>query len=324
MGEDVQHCVLCGTELQDQFLIAHSLDSLEGPSYRYLHCRTCGLVSLELLAEHHIIDCKDSGYYSPRPPIARFILDPILQRVEQTRLETITRLVPDLLPGRALDIGSGKGRFLRCLGAKGWEAIGLEPLQRDPKEAIDGITVVHEYLKPDLWDAEFFDLITLWHTLEHLPDPLWALCVAHRWLRPQGAIAVAVPNLDSWQAYLGKAKWFHLDPPRHLHHFSPPVLKHLLEVAEFRKVQITFPPFDLSLLGMVQTVLNLTGLSPNLLYNFLKRNKAGLPRGQTRLFAELVLCSVVLLILLLPALALTEMERWRGYGGIILAVGRKE
>ena len=66
-----------------------------------------------------------------------------------------------------------------------------------------------------------FDVMSLWHVLEHLADPDRTLRDCARWLTQGGLLLVAVPNLDSWQARVFRGAWFHLDPPFHLHHFAP-------------------------------------------------------------------------------------------------------
>ena len=92
-----------------------------------------------------------------------------------------------------------------------------------------------------------FDLVILWHALEHLPDPSGALCAIRGLLRDGGRLVVAVPNLASWQARLLKARWFHLDVPRHLWHFTPETLEHLLRVTGFQVVARSYclPAYEL-------------------------------------------------------------------------------
>jgi 2-polyprenyl-3-methyl-5-hydroxy-6-metoxy-1,4-benzoquinol methylase len=79
-----------------------------------------------------------------------------------------------------------------------------------------------------------FDVITMSHVLEHLPDPVDALERCRRLLRSGGLIVAAVPNLSSLQASIGKGCWFHLDPPHHLFHFTEEGLRALLVQARFR------------------------------------------------------------------------------------------
>ena len=83
----------------------------------------------------------------------------------------------------------------------------------------------------------FFDVITMYHVLEHLYDPREALSKAYQLLRSEGLLVVAVPNFDSLQARLFRQRWYHLDAPRHLYHFTPRTLKMLLHKAGFKVLE---------------------------------------------------------------------------------------
>ena len=80
----------------------------------------------------------------------------------------------------------------------------------------------------------YFDTITFWHTLEHLPDPSAALVETNRILKPKGQLLISVPNFQSWQARIMKSDWYHLDIPRHLYHFTPKTITQLLQKTGFR------------------------------------------------------------------------------------------
>jgi hypothetical protein len=108
--------------------------------------------------------------------------------------------------------------------------------------------------------------------LEHVDDPAAALRTIRSWLRPGGALVVGVPNLASWQATIGGARWFHLDLPRHRTHFTPAGLRTLLAATGFdvtaeRHVLAEHNPF-----GMWQSAANRLTRTPSYLYHLLKRN----------------------------------------------------
>jgi SAM-dependent methyltransferase len=297
------------------------MDRAGGPEYRYVRCEVCGLAVLENGSASSSADYEGSGYYGKARTVGAPVLDAVLRFVDSARLRVVRRLAPDLATGRLLDIGSGKGRFLQCAQARGWGVIGLEPLARGPDTVPTGTAVIREHLRPDLWQSGQFDLITMWHVLEHLPDPVWALRTARHWLRPDGVLAVAVPNRDSWQAMWGQSLWFHLDPPRHIHQFSPAVLERVLKASGFQDVKVVFPLVGLAYLGMMQTILNRLGFTPNLLYNWLKRNREALPPARHRLVGELVGGAVSAAILAIPLAGLTVCESLAGHGGTMIAVG---
>jgi len=87
------------------------------------------------------------------------------------------------------------------------------------------------------FSREQFDLVTMWHVLEHVGYPLDTLARLRSWLRDDGLLAVCVPNIQSLQAQLFGRFWFHLDVPRHLVHFSPTTLQVVLGRAGFDIVE---------------------------------------------------------------------------------------
>ncbi len=138
--------------------------------------------------------------------------------------------------GRLLDFGCGGGSFLARMHARGWHVTGLDvsavAVERVREQlGLDALvgTLPHPALEP-----ASFDVLTMWHSLEHVHRPLAVLREARRLLAPGGRLLVAVPNIDSLPfRWFGRA-WYSLDLPRHLTHFSPRTLALMLERAGFR------------------------------------------------------------------------------------------
>jgi 2-polyprenyl-3-methyl-5-hydroxy-6-metoxy-1,4-benzoquinol methylase len=123
---------------------------------------------------------------------------------------------------------------------QGWRVVGLDNSRPTVERVRSELgvpchlgTLPHADLPP-----ESFDVITMWHALEHVHEPLLALQAAHRLLSPRGRIVIAVPNIDSAPARLFGPAWFGLELPRHLTHFTPPTLRAMLERAAFAVQQI--------------------------------------------------------------------------------------
>jgi len=91
-----------------------------------------------------------------------------------------------------------------------------------------GIEVRHAEIGSDVWGDSRFDFITMFHVLEHLPEPGKGLEYAGHLLAPEGRLIIQVPNVDSWQAQLFGRRWYGLDVPRHLINFSGEALRRLL------------------------------------------------------------------------------------------------
>ena len=134
-----------------------------------------------------------------------------------------------------LDFGCGGGSFLARMHERSWQVTGLDvshaAVQRIRNElGLDALfgTLPHPQLEPGS-----FDVITMWHSLEHVHSPLNVLREAHRLLARGGRLYVAVPNIDSLPFRWFGSAWYGLDLPRHLTHFSPWTLQLMLERAGF-------------------------------------------------------------------------------------------
>lgn len=136
--------------------------------------------------------------------------------------------------GSLLDIGAGTGFFLRAAKKRGWSVMGIEP-------NLSARTLANSKIPNTVFDADTlqtlpeksFDVITLWHVLEHLPNLEEDVKTIHKLLKPNGRIVVAVPNFKSFDADYFKSFWAAYDVPRHLWHFSQNSISKV-----FSKVQI--------------------------------------------------------------------------------------
>ena len=149
-----------------------------------------------------------------------------------------------------LDVGAGTGDFLLAAKNKGWFVDGVEPNQdariRSREKKME--------LRPEM-DAlpkKEFQVITLWHVLEHLPD-LENQILKFRWhLEKSGTMLIAVPNYRSYDARHYKEYWAAYDVPRHLWHFSRSSMNTLFEKHGFKVVKtkpMVFDAFYVSLLS---------------------------------------------------------------------------
>jgi 2-polyprenyl-3-methyl-5-hydroxy-6-metoxy-1,4-benzoquinol methylase len=178
--------------------------------------------------------------------------DKIYQRVKSFSLWMKTRLINGYADGNKtlLDIGAGTGDFLLAARNKGWSVQGVEPNQdarlRSRKKRMELFQDMESLPKRE------FQVITLWHVLEHLPD-LENQIGKLRWhLEDGGTLIVAVPNFKSYDAQHYQEFWAAYDVPRHLWHFSRTAIdgifsKHDLKVVATRPM--VFDAFYVSLLS---------------------------------------------------------------------------
>lgn len=144
--------------------------------------------------------------------------------------------------GSLLDIGAGTGDFLFVAKQNGWQTIGVEPSQKAKSIALKkGVDFVNT--TSDL-ENHSFDVITMWHVLEHVPDLENQIIQLKRLLKPNGILFVAVPNFKSYDAkHYGKF-WAAFDVPIHFWHFSKTAIKLLFEKQEMKLKKVLPMKFD--------------------------------------------------------------------------------
>jgi SAM-dependent methyltransferase len=172
--------------------------------------------------------------------------------------------------GRLLDFGCGNGAFARHMSRAGFDAVGIEPFSLGATITAERLKLVQAPLEQVERELGVFDVITLWHVLEHMRRPAETLKHLTRLLAPGGVIVISVPNFASLQSGRFGGRWFHLDPPRHLVHFVSATLEDCLRRAGLVSAAHKYflPEYGCS--GWVQSSLNLLPLRTNYLYELTK------------------------------------------------------
>lgn len=163
------------------------------------------------------------------------------QLVKKWSLQKKTKLILEQNKeiGSLLDVGAGTGDFLKVAKQKGWDVYGMEP----NKSACILSSEKGIQLKSSLYEFEGkqFDVVTLWHVLEHIPKLDEIILQLSNLVKPNGTLIIAVPNFKSYDAnYYGKY-WAAFDVPRHLWHFSKKSIESLF--SEYFQLQETKPMF---------------------------------------------------------------------------------
>ena len=144
--------------------------------------------------------------------------------------------------GQLLDIGAGTGDFLVVAKNDGWQTTGIEPSIKAKTIAINKGVNFADNLS-DL-KANSFDVITMWHVLEHVPNLDEYILELKRLLKLTGTILIAVPNFKSFDAnYYGRF-WAAYDVPRHIWHFSKIAIEKLFEEKKMKLVEVLPMKFD--------------------------------------------------------------------------------
>ncbi|HLA54703.1 MAG TPA: class I SAM-dependent methyltransferase [Flavobacterium sp.] len=144
--------------------------------------------------------------------------------------------------GRLLDIGAGTGDFLALAGTDGWNITGVEPNEKAKNIAKNKGALFVETTS-DLANQSF-DVITMWHVLEHVPDVEKQIKELKRLLNPSGTIIIAVPNFNSFDANHYKEFWAAFDVPRHLWHFSKMAIEKLFAKEGLKLIDVLPMEYD--------------------------------------------------------------------------------
>ena len=260
---------------------------------RYVICDLCGLNETEVIqkAENpfQIVRCKECGlvYVDPQPGrefmrahynedyYKEWIETQMERRIPMWR-KRLNKLLKHRGKGSLLDVGFGCGTFLKLAKEKGFDVHGTEISEYACQYVKDKLGM--DFFCGDLREARFpeesFDIVTVWHTLEHLPSPSNTLEEIHRILKKDGVLVVAVPNLNNFIArilYLlfrwRKLKLFSMKAKElHLYHFSIPTLSAILEKTGFRVKKIEL---DLAQIKLSKKILDVL---TRIIYLFSRKN----------------------------------------------------
>lgn len=249
-------CPVCGsTHLKKVFPVADY--SVSGENFFIEECEQCTLRFTQ--------DCPSSAtiapYYQSENYIShtntnKGVINQLYRQVRKITLRQKKKLIQQitgLSSGNLLDLGSGTGAFAGYMKNAGWQVTGLEPDEGARKVAYKefGVVLTDTNSFYELAPAQF-DVITLWHVLEHVHDLHSYVQQLKILLKPQGKILIAVPNYTSEDARYYGVHWAAYDVPRHLYHFSPSSMRSLLANHQLRLETIMpmwFDSFYVSLLS---------------------------------------------------------------------------
>jgi SAM-dependent methyltransferase len=264
-------CSLCNNQLSIKLI---SDININKKIYNIFFCKECKVgCTIPVPSFQELSKLYSTGNYRTAdgsrfiPAIESFIY--LYQLLRKRRIKQYIKR------GQILDIGCARGDFLNLMRNDGWLVKGVEFNKETASYAAEtyGIEVLFGGLLECGFSAESFDVINISHVLEHCHKPREVIAECERLLRKRGLVIVRVPNMFSLQAVVGKRSWFHLDLPNHLYHFSEKGLMKLLiresfSILKIRRFHIEHSPF-----GWLQTMLNVSGIRLNLLYDFLKSSE---------------------------------------------------
>jgi SAM-dependent methyltransferase len=269
-------CALCGAgaDAQRRLRLQTSDDLRALGEYTAVLCTACAAArtdppprEMERVISPDVGETAMSGWQ--RALLRRFIGE---------RVSRVRPLLPRDRRPRVADVGGGACAFANALAATGCDVTVFEPNPANARFANTASGV--RFVAAPFDDAPVaaaaiadgsLDAVTMWHSLEHVPDPVTTLALARRLLRPGGVLYVNVPNLDALQADIGGTRWCYADIPHHVTHFTPEGLNAAMRRAGLTGVMPHAWNAEYEVFGFYQTLLNrLTG-SHNFFYNRAKK-----------------------------------------------------
>ncbi len=236
-------CTICGSHYARRLFAARDrLHNLPGEFWvvRCVGCkllRTSPRLSGKELAAYYPDDYgphRDAGEGDPAAWVTTQERSALWRWLRRRVISRRIWWTPDLPPGaRVLELGSGGGQFVRHALARDWEVHALEPAGRPAERlALDPRVRVHtEAAEQMAFAPGSFDAVFAWMVVEHLEDPAVALRKISMALKPGGHFVFSVPNAGSWEFFLFRERWYALQLPTHLWHFSPRTLRRLLSAS---------------------------------------------------------------------------------------------
>jgi len=244
--EDVTCPLGCGESDEIVLTGCDLLHDLPG-EFIVVKCRACGLMRTNPRPTSNTIGFYYPDNYGPylgtqvpqakskRTSGIKTLLKPLMNRVFSFN----TQRLPSLAPGRLLELGCASGSYLHQMAGQGWQVRGIEFSEKAAQAAAQlGYHVHAGQLETAPNPDQLFDLIVGWMVLEHLHDPLGCLKKLRQWAKPGAWLVLSVPNAGSLEFRLFKEKWYALQLPTHLHHFTPATIEEILAVSGWKLEKI--------------------------------------------------------------------------------------
>ena len=247
-------CPICTTEMKFKFVTKDYL--VTGESFDIVECEACSIRTTTPFPDKKII----GNYYSSDDYISHDdkvsgIFDSIYGLVRTYQLNKKKKLIGKYFNksnGKILDIGCGAGDFLQYMKENHWNINGVDTSNKARKIANKKLNI--KVMDPKDWinNKEKYDVITCWHSLEHVHEPWVYLDKIKKSLTLDGFLIVALPNYQSTDAKIYKEFWAAYDTPRHLYHFTiksmnKTIKPHGLNIESIYRMN--FDPFYVSMLS---------------------------------------------------------------------------
>lgn len=249
----IENCPVCGeTEFKKFLRVRDYMISKE--KFNIVTCENCSFHFTNPIPEEKNIGkyYKSTDYISHssnKKGIINFLYNIVRKKTLKKKVDLIRY---EIEGDELLDIGSGTGHFLKAAKDKGFNGIGIEP-NAEARKFAHSKNEVRSVSQEELhvMERHSFDVITMWHVLEHVYDLKTDLKKINEILSASGKLFIAVPNMNSFDARFYKKYWAAYDVPRHLYHFKQIHLSRLMLEYGFNLKKVIPMKYDAYYISML-------------------------------------------------------------------------
>ncbi len=226
-------CPNCGNKNILQVITAKDY-TVSGGQFEIWECKNCTQrFTQNIPGKEEIGKYYQSENYISHSDTSKGFINNLYHKVRKLTLVQKRKLIENTTrkkTGNILDLGCGTGAFLDTMKNANWNTTGLEPDKTAREKALK-LYGLHLDDSEKFYElpTQTFDVITMWHVLEHVHDLHKYIEQLKKLLKPGGKLFIAVPNYTSYDAKVYKEFWAAYDVPRHLYHFSPASMETLLK-----------------------------------------------------------------------------------------------
>jgi 2-polyprenyl-3-methyl-5-hydroxy-6-metoxy-1,4-benzoquinol methylase len=250
--ERLEQCPVCGKEELKNFLVVTD-NSVSKESFVIVECENCTFKftnprpDIESIGNYY--ESEDYiSHSNTKAGIINKAYHVVRSITIKQKVELINRYAP--AKGTILDYGCGTGIFLSACKKDRWEIRGVEPSSKARQTASEETGEIIASNLNEL-EGEKFEIITMWHVLEHIHTLNDTMSQLVDMLQDDGTLIIAVPNADSHDAQQYKENWAAYDVPRHLYHFTQPTMKRFLKKHKMILEEVLPMKFDAYYVSML-------------------------------------------------------------------------
>ncbi len=275
--EKILFCPICGEQSHKKH--AEGKDhNVTGNVFTITECMNCGFrFTNPRPKEKHIYKYYQSKNYISHSSTKKGFINKVYHLVRSYQFykkKKIIQKFSNIKKGKILDVGCGTGDFLKHMASSGWEADGVETDKGAKRVAEKKLGKKIEE-KLDLVNEENkYDVISLWHVLEHVYNVEGYLKKLNKLLKRGGVLVVGVPNCASYDAKKYKGNWVAYDLPIHLSHFRKNNIKELAKKSSFKLKKIKPLIFDAYYIGMLSAKKSGSSVVSGFVHGFISNFKA--------------------------------------------------